>query len=114
MEMGKARKTLEVEAGRKTKNHIQCFKCKQYGHYANRCPGEKKGKEAVAHYALVEMEMEPALGLMLAVAKEKGKPESVRPPQTCQSVWLCVVDLTEEKVVPELHLIGGGEFTGCN
>jgi hypothetical protein len=34
------------------KSHIKCFKCHGYGHYANRCPGEKKKEEA--HYAKAE------------------------------------------------------------
>lgn len=50
----------------KDKSHIQCFKCKGYGHYANRCPGREK-KEEAAHHARAEME--PALGLMFAVAE---------------------------------------------
>jgi hypothetical protein len=28
------------------KSHIKCFKCHTYGHYANRCPGERKKEEA--------------------------------------------------------------------
>jgi hypothetical protein len=27
---------------KRDKSHIKCFKCHKYGHYANRCPGEKK------------------------------------------------------------------------
>jgi len=38
-----------IDGGKRDKSHIQCFKCKQYGHYANRCPDEKKdGEEARA------------------------------------------------------------------
>jgi len=50
--------------GKRDKSHIQCFKCKNYGHYANKCPGEKKGNEA--HHTQVDTE--PAL--MLAVTEE--------------------------------------------
>lgn len=79
------------------------MKCKKYGHYANRCPGEKKKEEA--HHVRAEME----LALMLAVAKEqevsRGSPVKI------QNMEREVVFLKEEKVVPELHLTGGREFT---
>jgi hypothetical protein len=59
--------------------------------------------------------MEPALGLMLAVAEEGDglmlMLESRRQIHVCQSGRRGAVDLTEEKVVPELHLTGGGEFS---
>ena len=32
--------------GTKDKSHIKCFKCHNYGHYANRCPDSKKQEEA--------------------------------------------------------------------
>jgi len=38
-------------AAKKNKEHIQCFNCKDYGHYANRCPKEKKGGGEEAHHA---------------------------------------------------------------
>jgi hypothetical protein len=44
--------------GKRDKSHIKCFKCRNYGHYANRCPEEKKKEEA--HYAKAE-ENEPTV-----------------------------------------------------
>jgi hypothetical protein len=55
-------------AAKRDKGHIQCFNCKNYGHYANRCAEEKKGEEP--HHARAE-KVEPAL--LLAITEE---PES--------------------------------------
>lgn len=51
---------------------------------------------------------------MFAVAEDVRELESRKPSHNCQSGRRGVVDLTEEKVVLELHLTGGGEFTGDN
>jgi hypothetical protein len=40
--------------GKHDKSHIKCFKCHNYGHYENRCPGEGEKKGNEAHYARVE------------------------------------------------------------
>jgi hypothetical protein len=97
------------EAGKKDKSHIKCFKCKGYGHYANRCPGGEN-KEEAAHHARAEIER--TLGLMYAVAEVGQEKESREPVQQCQIGRRGAVNLTEEKVKPELHLTGGGESTG--
>jgi hypothetical protein len=68
---GQGRDNAGGGGGKKDKSHIKCFKCKQYGHYANRCPSGEK-KEEAAHHARAEME--PALGLMFAVAEEEASP----------------------------------------
>ena len=47
--------TRRVDKG---KGHIQCFNCKNYGHYANWCLEEKKGDEA--HHAKAK-DVEPLL-----------------------------------------------------
>ncbi|XP_066333934.1 uncharacterized protein [Miscanthus floridulus] len=52
--------------GKHDKSHIKCFKCHAYGHYANRCPGEKKEE---AH--LVKVEREPAVLLAETVLPDR-------------------------------------------
>jgi len=42
--------------GKRDKSHIKCFKCKNYGHYANRCPGEQQKDEEAHHVKKVELE----------------------------------------------------------
>jgi hypothetical protein len=90
-------------AARKGKEHIKCFNCKEYGHYANRCPQERKGGGEEAHHAQVE-KFEPAL--MLTVAEELLLFMQMPKPQQQ------AVILQEERVFPELHLTGGGTSTG--
>jgi hypothetical protein len=81
-------------AGRgKDKSHIKCFKCHTYGHYANRCPSvEQKGEEV--HHARADGVDQPQ-ALMLAVTEEVQSGDERG-----------VLNLTEAKVFPELHLTG--------
>ncbi|XP_021321777.1 uncharacterized protein LOC110437615 [Sorghum bicolor] len=85
---------------KRDKSHIKCFKCHTYGHYANRCPGEKK-KEEEAHHAKT-VAVEPTV--LLAEKEEQG---SLDPP-LCE-IWHTGVELEEEKVRPELYFVGENE-----
>jgi len=95
-------------AAKKNKEHIQCFNCKDYGHYANCCPKEKRGGGEEAHHARVE-KIEPAL--MLTVAEEPQLFEKMPSPER-NSGRRQAVNLKEGKVIPELHLTGEGFNTG--
>ncbi|XP_066341363.1 uncharacterized protein [Miscanthus floridulus] len=85
---------------KRDKSHIKCFKCHCYGHYANRCPGEKK-KDEEAHHARTVV-MEPAV--LLAETEEQGPLE----PALCTNLHTEVM-LEEKKVLPELYFVGEGE-----
>jgi len=74
----------------------------KYGHYANRCPEEKKGEEA--HHVKVE-EHEPTV--FLAETKFLGPLEHLSAREVQKGVFL-----NEPKVMPELHLTGGGDPSG--
>ena len=77
----------------------KCFKCHKYGHYANRCPGEKKEEEG--HCAKAKEPM-----MLLAEMAASGLLE--HPPRSqVQRVFLNVA-----KIVPELHLSDGGDPSG--
>lgn len=52
--------------GKHDKSHIKCYKCKNYGHYGNRCPGKK---EEEAHYTK-KVNLEPTV--LLAKTMESG------------------------------------------
>ncbi|XP_066324239.1 uncharacterized protein [Miscanthus floridulus] len=87
--------------GKRDKSHIKCFKCHKYMHYANRCPVEKKGEEA--HCVKAE-DKEPTV--LFAETATPGLLE--HPPRSnIQRMFL-----NEARIVPELHLTGGGDPTG--
>lgn len=89
-------------AVKRDKSHVKCFKCKNYGHYANRCPGEKK-KEEEAHHARA-VQVEPSV--LLAETTELGPSEHL----TLRSLFT-EVNLEELKLTPELHFTGEEEPT---
>lgn len=70
---------------------MKCFKCKNYGHYANRCPVEKK-KEEEAHHARA-VQFEPLV--LLAETTELGPPVHMTPMSHYTEV-----NLEELKVTP--------------
>ena len=82
------------------KSHIKCFKCHAYGHYANRCPGEKKNDEEAHHAKTVATE--PTV--LLAKMEEQGSLD----PALCE-IRHTNVKLEEEKVLLELCFAGEGE-----
>ena len=85
---------------RKDKSHIKCFKCKQFGHYANRCPNQKKEEEA--HHS--KAEIEPSVLVAELEVLNSGK----NPHLKVQNK-LC---LNGGPMQPELHFTGNGEPTG--
>jgi hypothetical protein len=89
--------------GRRDKSHIKCFKCKNYGHYANRCPGEARKEEEAHHVKRVDYE--PAV-LMDETIFESGQSEQLlsEKVQTKKLVYL-----HEAVRDPELLFTGDGE-----
>ena len=85
---------------KRDKSHIKCFKCHGYGHYANRCPGEKKEE---AHYAKAEEKEHSVLLAETALPGQLQYSSDNRAPR---------VLLKEAGTVPELHLAEGGNPTG--
>jgi hypothetical protein len=83
------------------RDHIKCFKCHNYGHYANRCPGEK---EEEAHHARA-VEFEPTV--LLVETAELGLLEHPLSDECQEEVFL-----NEVKVHPESHFTGDGEPCG--
>ncbi|XP_066334496.1 uncharacterized protein [Miscanthus floridulus] len=86
---------------KRDKSHIKCFKCHSYGHYANRCPGEKKKEEA--HYAKAEEKEHSVLLAETALPGQLQYSSDNRAPR---------VLLKEAGTVPELCLAEGGNPTG--
>ncbi|KAH7858787.1 hypothetical protein Vadar_028059 [Vaccinium darrowii] len=100
---GRGNSTGKEAAGGGTRDysHIQCFNCRNYGHFASRCKEPKKGEEA--HSARTET-VEQAL--LLAVSEELTPLEQVeeKRPETLL--------LVEDNVFPELYLTGKDITTG--
>ena len=86
-------------SGKKDKSHIKCFKCHQYGHYANRCPGEKKKEEEAHHVKAVEFEL--VVLLTESVTTEQIESQLSETEQAQQRLFL-----NEVKVFPELYFTG--------
>lgn len=85
---------------KRDKSTVKCFKCKQYGHYANRCPNHKKDDEA--HH--VKAEMEPSVLFAELEVINSGKSS-----QPKIQGKMC---LNGGPMQPELHFTGNGEPTG--
>jgi hypothetical protein len=94
-------------AAKRDKGHIQCFNCKNYGHYANRCPEKKKGEEA--HHARAE---KVELALLLAITEEPESFEHTLTDLNQRPGGQGTVILKEDRVILELHLTCGGVNTG--
>ncbi|CAD6270422.1 unnamed protein product [Miscanthus lutarioriparius] len=90
--------------GKRDKSHIKCFKCHGYGHYANRCPGEKKKEEA---HLVKAGEKEPIVLLAERLLPDQLQYQLHSQTQNTDSRMQRVF-LNELKVVPELHLSDGG------
>jgi hypothetical protein len=88
---------------KRDKSHIKCFKCHQYGNYANRCPGAEKKKEDEAHHARAEFEPK----VLLAETVELGSQNNLLS-DDCQETVL----LNEVKVMPELYFTGDEQSCG--
>ena len=86
-------------SGKKDKSHIKCFKCHLYGHYANKCPGEKKKEEEAHHVKAVEYE--PAVLFTESVTSEQADCQLFETDQAQESLFL-----NEVKVFPELYFTG--------
>ncbi|CAD6204411.1 unnamed protein product [Miscanthus lutarioriparius] len=61
-------------AGKRDKSHKKCFKCHTYGHYANRCPNEKKKEEA--HFAKAEEKEHSVLLAKTAMPRQLEHPST--------------------------------------
>lgn len=85
---------------KRDKSHIKCFKCKLNGHYANRCPNQKKEDEA--HH--VKAEMEPSVLFAKLEVLNTGKSSHLKTHGK--------VCLNGGSMQPELHFTSNGEPTG--
>ncbi|KAH7866011.1 hypothetical protein Vadar_014222 [Vaccinium darrowii] len=87
--------------GSRDYSNIQCFNCRNFGHFANQCKEPRKVEEA--HHARTDT-MEQAL--LLAVSEELTPLEQVeeKQPETLL--------LVEDNVFPELYLTGKDITTG--
>jgi hypothetical protein len=94
--------------GKHDKSHIKCFKCHGYGHYANRCPAEKKKEEA---HLVKAGEKEPTVLLAETLLSDEQQCNADSQFRQADRIVQRVF-LNEVKVVPELHLTDGGGPSG--
>ena len=92
----------KMARGSMTKGHIKCFKCHLYGHYANRCPSEKKEEEA---HHVKTVEYEPIV--LLAKMVEPGQLDHLLSEKVQEELLLNEVHLDTE-----LHFTSDGESCG--
>jgi len=88
-------------AGRRDKSHIKYFKCKEYWHYANRCPSEKKKDEEAHHVKKVEFEAT----VLMAETVEPGQPKCLLSKNIQAQEMVC---LNEVHLASELHFTRDG------
>lgn len=67
---GQAQKTPEGQPGR-TKQ-IQCYRCKEYGHVASKCPQKGKGEAHYGEAYVLEAPMSYRRAVQLALSGKKG------------------------------------------
>jgi hypothetical protein len=95
---------------KKDRSHIKCFKCHEYGHFANRCPGgekkEDKKKEEAHHVKAVEFEPTVLLAETEMLEYQKQSVSDSLLSDDCQ------LYLNEVKVFPELHYTSDSESCG--